>query len=551
MVQIPAGTAPNAVLQVRAPDGRTIKVRVPRNMRPGQQMRISVPAAAAPKATKPASEAQERDARRQRREEAARDREDAAARREAVERSRREAAEERERQREAAAARAEEVQCVICQETIRGGDQRLPCAHVFHRACLQRWLPEHRSCPVCRTPVSAESAPAPERGRADAARAEAERARAELRAARDAAARREAARARERDEAARREAARAREAAAERARRDEAARRERARAAFAVNQRVEVRCRGGDQWFTGKITAVHGGSWYNIIYDDGESEASVAVSRIRRWVSTPHTGAPASARPSADAARDEAARREAARARERDEAARREAARAREAAAERARAAFHVGQRVEVRPSTTSNQWFPAKITAVNGGRLYAILYDDGGISQGKPESLIRRPAAPAPPPPRLWCRVCSAATTRSTGSDGVVRCSRCGTWGAGAATTAQPGHSSPPSHIHLDAQSFAGDYFTCFPCFPLVPFACEKIIPHGWHDYQSKGWMVMLIPVPYPIPIPLCWDLHLVRLAGNTFAVDTPGCDKGTKQTWTSADGFQGSNRCCPTGRS
>ena len=392
----------------------------------------SVGAAPRPAEDARASEAQDRDARRQRREEAARDREDAAARREAVERSRREAAEERERQREAAAARAEEVQCVICQETIRGGDQRLPCAHVFHRACLQRWLPEHRSCPVCRTPVSAESAPAPERGGADAARAEAERARAELRAARDA-----------------------------------------------------------------------------------------------------------------------AARREAARARERDEAARREAARAREAAAERARAAFHVGQRVEVRPSTTSNQWFPAKITAVNGGRLYAILYDDGGISQGKPESLIRRPAAPAPPPPRVWCRVCGAATTRSTGSDGVVRCSRCGTWGAGAATTAQPGHSSPPSHTSLDARSFAGDYFTCFPCFPLVPFACEKIIPHGWHDYQSKGWMVMLVPVPYPIPIPLCWDLHLVRLAGNTFAVDTPGCDKGTKQTWTSADGFQGSNRCCPTGRS
>ena len=49
-IQIPAGTAPNAILQVRAPDGRTIKVRVPPNVRPGQQMRISVPAAAAPKA---------------------------------------------------------------------------------------------------------------------------------------------------------------------------------------------------------------------------------------------------------------------------------------------------------------------------------------------------------------------------------------------------------------------------------------------------------------------------------------------------------------------
>ena len=50
MVTIPQGTAPNAVLQVRAPDGRTIKVRVPPNVRPGQQMRVAVPAAAAPKA---------------------------------------------------------------------------------------------------------------------------------------------------------------------------------------------------------------------------------------------------------------------------------------------------------------------------------------------------------------------------------------------------------------------------------------------------------------------------------------------------------------------
>ena len=56
-VQIPAGTAPNAVLQVRAPDGAAehaarpadaIKVR--RAVDPasgrGQQMRIAVPAAA-------------------------------------------------------------------------------------------------------------------------------------------------------------------------------------------------------------------------------------------------------------------------------------------------------------------------------------------------------------------------------------------------------------------------------------------------------------------------------------------------------------------------
>lgn len=43
--------------------------------------------------------------------------------------------------------------CVICQENIWSGQQRLPCAHVFHQACLEKWLPEHRSCPVCRTHV--------------------------------------------------------------------------------------------------------------------------------------------------------------------------------------------------------------------------------------------------------------------------------------------------------------------------------------------------------------------------------------------------------------
>jgi len=190
----------------------------------------SVGAAPRPTEDARASEAQDRDARRQRRE-AAREDEDAAARREAVERSRREASEERER-----------------------------------HAAVER------------------------------SRREAERARAELRAARDEAARREAARARERDEAARREAARARE-------RDEAARREAARAreaaarerpsynaAFAVNQRVEVRSRGGNQWFTGKITAIRGDRLYDILYDDEDSEARVAESRIRRWVATPHTG---------------------------------------------------------------------------------------------------------------------------------------------------------------------------------------------------------------------------------------------------------------------
>ena len=218
------------------------------------------------------------------------------------------------------------------------------------------------------------------------------------------------------------------------------------------DRRVEVRCRGGDQWFTGKITAVRDGCWYDILYDDGESEARVAVSRIRRWVSTPHTGAPASARPSADAARDEAARRE--------------AARAREAAAERARAA-----------------------------------------------TLEHARAARA------------------------------------AATTVQPGHSSPPSHAFPfpDARSFAGDFCTIFPCIPFVPLACEKIIPHDSNSYQSKGMAIMMLGY---IPIPFCWDVHLARVAGNTFGVDTPGCHQGNTATWTSANGFCASDSCCPSFR-
>lgn len=42
-------------------------------------------------------------------------------------------------------------QCSICFETIMANDlQCLPCAHVFHRRCLQRWFRESATCPECR-----------------------------------------------------------------------------------------------------------------------------------------------------------------------------------------------------------------------------------------------------------------------------------------------------------------------------------------------------------------------------------------------------------------
>ena len=115
----------------------------------------------------------------------------------------------------------------------------------------------------------------------------------------------------------------------------------------------------------------------------------------------------------------------------------------------------------------------------------------------------------------------------------------------------AQPGHSSPPSHAFPDARSFAGNFCTCFPCFPFVPFSCEKIISHDSNSYQAKGWTIMFLPIHiFLVPIPLCWDLHLARKHGNTFEVTTPGCAHGNTHDWTSADGFRSGRFCCPTGR-
>lgn len=46
------------------------------------------------------------------------------------------------------------VQCAVCLTPLRGGGEeewRLGCGHIFHRACLDRWVGQHRStCPLCR-----------------------------------------------------------------------------------------------------------------------------------------------------------------------------------------------------------------------------------------------------------------------------------------------------------------------------------------------------------------------------------------------------------------
>lgn len=45
-----------------------------------------------------------------------------------------------------------ELQCPVCQDPYAVGSTavRLPCRHVFHDPCLERWLSHRHTCPVCR-----------------------------------------------------------------------------------------------------------------------------------------------------------------------------------------------------------------------------------------------------------------------------------------------------------------------------------------------------------------------------------------------------------------
>lgn len=45
--------------------------------------------------------------------------------------------------------------CAVCQETLSLGEdvKELPCKHLFHPGCIDPWLTNKNTCPVCRQPI--------------------------------------------------------------------------------------------------------------------------------------------------------------------------------------------------------------------------------------------------------------------------------------------------------------------------------------------------------------------------------------------------------------
>lgn len=54
-------------------------------------------------------------------------------------------------------------ECTICIDDLGVGDEVtvLPCKHWFHNECVSLWLRQHNTCPICRAPITGESAGRP------------------------------------------------------------------------------------------------------------------------------------------------------------------------------------------------------------------------------------------------------------------------------------------------------------------------------------------------------------------------------------------------------
>lgn len=49
----------------------------------------------------------------------------------------------------------EQTSCSICMEEFKDGDElkTLPCLHFYHDHCINAWLKNDNSCPICKTPI--------------------------------------------------------------------------------------------------------------------------------------------------------------------------------------------------------------------------------------------------------------------------------------------------------------------------------------------------------------------------------------------------------------
>jgi len=53
------------------------------------------------------------------------------------------------------------AECSICMDNVAKGDEVmiLPCKHWFHPPCIEAWLNEHDTCPVCRAGITPKEGP--------------------------------------------------------------------------------------------------------------------------------------------------------------------------------------------------------------------------------------------------------------------------------------------------------------------------------------------------------------------------------------------------------